>query len=113
MAQSLEGLALNLYDQGKFQGSVELLRDAVAMRRKLHHGPHPQLAEALNNLGFVIDETGQNREAEQLFREALRDEARVAGQAPIRKSPSGSTTLRSRSTSSASTTRRRRCTRRR
>ena len=48
-----------------------LLREAVAMRREIHDGPHPQLAEALNNLGFVIDETGQNSEAEQLFREAL------------------------------------------
>ena len=48
-----------------------LLREAVAMRREMHDGPHPQLAEALNNLGFVIDETGQNSEAEQLFREAL------------------------------------------
>jgi Tfp pilus assembly protein PilF len=41
------------------------------MRREIHDGPHPALAEALNNLGFVIDETGQTREAEQLFREAL------------------------------------------
>ena len=50
---------------------ADLLREAVAMRREIHDGPHPQLAEALNNLGFVIDETGQSREAEQLFREAL------------------------------------------
>ena len=47
---------------------VPLLREAVAMQRKLHDGPHPDLAEALNNLGFV---TPDNKEAEKLFREAL------------------------------------------
>lgn len=68
VARSLEGLGLNLFDQGNADDGVPLLREAVAMQRELHSGPHPDLAEALNNLGFV---TSDNREAEQLFREAL------------------------------------------
>lgn len=68
VARSLEGLGLNLFDQGNAKDGVPLLREAVALQRELHSGPHPDLAEALNNLGFV---TSDNREAEQLFREAL------------------------------------------
>ncbi|MEX0915334.1 MAG: tetratricopeptide repeat protein, partial [Wenzhouxiangellaceae bacterium] len=68
VARSLEGLGLNLFDQGNTSDGVSLLREAVAMQRKLHNGPHPDLAEALNNLGFV---TPDNKEAENLFREAL------------------------------------------
>jgi tetratricopeptide (TPR) repeat protein len=71
VAQSTEGLALNLFDQGKFEEAVSLMREAVAMQRKLHDGPHPRLADALNNLGWVLGEMGQYKEAEQLYQEAL------------------------------------------
>ena len=71
VAQSTEGLALNLFDQGKFEESVSLMREAVAMQRNLHDGPHPRLADALNNLGWVVGEMGEYQEAEQLYREAL------------------------------------------
>ena len=71
VAQSTEGLALNLFDQGKIEESVSLMREAVAMQRKLNDGPHPRLADALNNLGWVVGEMGKYQEAEQLYREAL------------------------------------------
>lgn len=68
VAKSLEGLGLNLYDQGNAEEGIPLLREAVALQRELHDQPHPDFAQAVNNLGFV---TPDNREAEQLFREAL------------------------------------------
>lgn len=68
VAKSLEGLGLNLFDQGNADEGIPMLREAVAMQRELHDGPHPDLAQAVNNLGFV---TPDNREAEQLFRDAL------------------------------------------
>jgi len=69
VARSLEGLGLNLFDQGNYDDGVPLLREAVAMQRRLHSGgPHPDLAEVVNNLGFVSND---NHEAELLFREAL------------------------------------------
>ena len=69
VARSLEGLGLNLYDQGNYDAGVPLLREAVAMLRRLTSGsPHPDLAQAVNNLGFV---TNDDHEAEVLFREAL------------------------------------------
>ena len=54
VAQSIEGLALNLFDQGNYEDSVTLMREAVAIQRKLHDGPHPDLAEAINNLGWML-----------------------------------------------------------
>jgi tetratricopeptide (TPR) repeat protein len=69
VARSLEGLGLNLFDQGNnHDDAVALVREAVAMQRDLYSGPHPDLAEALNNLGFV---TTDSSEAELLFRESL------------------------------------------
>ena len=71
VAESIEGLALDLHAQGNSTDSVELMREAVALRRKLHSGPYPDLAEAVNNLGYVLQDRGEYREAEALYREAL------------------------------------------
>ena len=53
------------------------MREAVAMQRELHDGPHPDLAEALNNLGWVIGETGQYRGSRAAVPRGARDEARA------------------------------------
>ena len=89
VAQSIEGLALNLFDQGKFEEAVPLMREAVAMQRKLHDGPHPDLAEAINNLGWMLGEMGQYQETEQLYREALEMKRASCSATTTRKSPSG------------------------
>ena len=106
----MEGLALNLFDQGNYEDSVKLMREAVAMQRKLHDGPHPDLAEAINNLGWMLDEIGQYQEAEQLYREALEMKQSPAGRCPPgdrhRAQQRGVRALRRR----ASTTRPRPCT---
>ena len=81
VAQSLEGLALNLFDLGNFNDSVSLMREALSLRRGLHDGPHPELAETLNNLGFVLGEVGEYRESELLFREALEMKRQLFGDA--------------------------------
>lgn len=82
VAQSLEGLALNLFDQGNYDDPVALLRGAVAIRREQQGDPpHPDLADALNNLGFVLGELGEHVEAEALFREALEMKRKVLGDA--------------------------------
>jgi hypothetical protein len=41
------------------------------MRRELHDGPHPALAEALNNLGWMLGDW-PIQEEEQLYRETPR-----------------------------------------
>jgi len=41
------------------------------MQRELHETPHTDLAEALNNLGFLLGEVGEYQESENLFREVL------------------------------------------
>ena len=50
---------MNLYDQGNYDEAILLMRDALALRRALHDGPHPELAEHLNDLGFLLGEAGQ------------------------------------------------------
>ena len=71
-AKTLEGLALNLFDQGDYETPIPMLREAVAILHELHDpDPHPALAEALNNLGFVLGAVGRYDESEKLYREAL------------------------------------------
>lgn len=71
-AKTLEGLALNLFDQGDYDTPIPMLREAVAILHDLHDpAPHPALAEALNNLGFVLGAVGRYAESEELYREAL------------------------------------------
>jgi tetratricopeptide (TPR) repeat protein len=81
VAQSLEGLALNLYDQGNYDDPLPLMREAVALRRAVHGESHPDLAEALNNLGFVLGEAGEYEESAELFREALEMKRNLLGDA--------------------------------
>lgn len=73
VAESLEALGLNLFDRGDLAGALPVLREAVAMRRATQGDlpPGPALASALNNLGFVLLETGELEEAERLFAESL------------------------------------------
>ena len=47
------------------------MRQAVALQRELHEGAHPDLAEAINNLGFVLGEVGEVTESLELFHESL------------------------------------------
>ena len=46
-------------------------REALAIRRRRHSGPHPELAKAINDLASTYLEQRRYREAEALYREAL------------------------------------------
>ena len=70
-ARTLYELADLLVRMGEFKQAEPLFREALDLRRKLHSGPYPDLAEAVNNLGYVLQDRGEYREAEALYREAL------------------------------------------
>src|SRR5262249_50354069 len=46
-------------------------RDALAMRRRLYKGDHPDVAASLNNLGSLLKDQGKAAEAERHHRDAL------------------------------------------
>jgi CHAT domain-containing protein/tetratricopeptide (TPR) repeat protein len=62
---------MDLLSQGDYAGAEPLLRAALSMRRKLLGDEHPDVAQSLNNLAFLLMHQGDYAGAEPLFREAL------------------------------------------
>ena len=51
------------------------------LQRVLHAGPHPALAEAINNLAWTLMSLDRPRDAEPLYREALDMQRKLLGDA--------------------------------
>jgi CHAT domain-containing protein/Tfp pilus assembly protein PilF len=70
--RALNQQLIQLIRQGKYQAAIPISeREVEAAKRAL--GPeHPVTAEALDNLGFLFEKTGDYAKAEPLFQEALR-----------------------------------------
>ncbi len=70
-ADALNDLGLLCRDQGDYEQSERLLRESLAMQRRLHAERHPELALSLNNLALVLQRKGDLAGAEANYREAL------------------------------------------
>lgn len=72
VADAIEELGLNFFDQGKLDEAEERLREALALRWKiLGEEPHPDIAENLNNLALVLSVSGELVESEALYEQTL------------------------------------------
>ncbi len=71
MAIDLNNLANILRTKGQLDEAEKLLRESLAIDRKLLGNEHPVVALELNNLAVVLQAKGQLDEAERLYREAL------------------------------------------
>lgn len=71
VAASLNGLAIAMRDQGKNAEAEPVLREALAMMRKLVGKDHINVARNLDNLVSVLLPQGELEEAEPLAREAV------------------------------------------
>jgi CHAT domain-containing protein len=70
-AESLNNLAANLGAQGKYADAESLLRQALAIRRKVLGEQHPNTATSLYNLAYSLHvQQGKSAEAEPLLRAA-------------------------------------------
>ncbi len=81
VARTLEDLGQVVDQRGKLKAAIPLMQSALAIQRRLHGTePHPDLAEAINNLAFVYEEQSDHEAAEKLFREALAMNHRLLGE---------------------------------
>ena len=72
IGRTLMGLALTLDDEDELKAALPLMRNAVAMQRELYGSePHPDLAEAVNDLGQLLEENGDYDESERMYSESI------------------------------------------
>jgi len=81
VARTLEDLGQVVDQRGDLKAAIPLMQSALAIQRQLHvNEPHPDLAEAINNLAFVYEEKSDHDDAEKLFREGLAMNRRLLGE---------------------------------
>lgn len=81
VARTLEDLGQVVDQRGELKAAIPLMQSALDIQRRLHGSePHPDLAEAINNLAFVYEEESNHEAAEKLFREGLAMNRRLLGE---------------------------------
>ena len=68
---SLNNLAVLLYNKGDYDAAELLFRRVLAINEKALGPDHPELATTLNNLAALLDEKADYDAAEPLYRQAL------------------------------------------
>ncbi len=71
LARSMEHLAVLRGDLGRMAEAESLMREVLAIRRRLHTGTNTDLAGTLQILGSMLDQQGKLEEAEAISSEAL------------------------------------------
>jgi tetratricopeptide (TPR) repeat protein len=80
VARTLKDLARTMTQGGNPSAAIPLMQRALAVQRQLRgNEPHPDLAEALNDMGIVFDENGDLDNAEKYYRESLAMYRRLLG----------------------------------
>jgi tetratricopeptide (TPR) repeat protein len=80
IARTLKNLASEVAESGDLNVAIGLEQRAVAMQRELRgNEPSPDLAEALNDLGVLLEANGDNDGAERFYRESLEMKQRLYG----------------------------------
>ena len=81
VAHTTEALAVAIFQRGDLPSARALMEQAVAMQRTLRgEQPHPDFAQALNNLMFILHAAGEYRQAEQLLAESLEMKRKLLGE---------------------------------
>ena len=80
VAHTLKDLARTITRGGNPGAAIPLMQRALAVQRELRgNEPHPDLAEVLNDMGYVYDENGDLDNAEKFYRESLAMYRRLLG----------------------------------
>ncbi|MEM7583359.1 MAG: serine/threonine-protein kinase [Acidobacteriota bacterium] len=79
VADSLRGLGILRFKQGRHEEAEELLREALDIQARLPREPAAEIASNTNNLGLVLQARGDYAEAEMLLRQALEKRREIFG----------------------------------
>jgi tetratricopeptide (TPR) repeat protein len=80
VARTLKDLARTITHGGDPNAAIPLMERALAVQRGLRGSePHPDLAEVLNDMGYVLSQAGDLDNAERFYRESLAMYRRLLG----------------------------------
>lgn len=79
--ESASGLALSLWELGRFEEAEGIARDVLSAREKALGEEHPDTLDTAGTLGFILEVRGKYAEAEELKRHMLQIRERVLGDA--------------------------------
>jgi len=80
VASTLKDLAITMTQGSNPGAAIPLMQRALAVQQKLHgNEPHPDLAEVLNDMGWVFRENGDLDSAGKFYRESLAMYRRLLG----------------------------------
>jgi tetratricopeptide (TPR) repeat protein len=80
VARTLKDLARTITHGGNPNAAIPLMERALALQRELRGSePHPDLAEVLNDMGYVLSQSGDLDNAERFYRESLAMYRRLLG----------------------------------
>jgi tetratricopeptide (TPR) repeat protein len=68
---AISNYAQLLVERGRFSEAEPLMREALATKRSVLPGGHPETLLSVNNLACLLFDQGRLDEAEPLYREAL------------------------------------------
>jgi tetratricopeptide (TPR) repeat protein len=79
-ARTYKDISRVMAQAGDLNGAIPVMRHALDLQRKLRGAePHPDLAEAINDLGMLLEQHGDYDEAEALLRESVTQYRRLLG----------------------------------
>jgi tetratricopeptide (TPR) repeat protein len=80
VARTLKDLAQTVADQGDLKAALPLMQSAVSMQRTLRgNEPHPDLAEAINDLALLYQLIGNYDQSEKFYLESMAMKRRLYG----------------------------------
>lgn len=79
-ADALNDLGLLLRSKGDYTSSEQMLRESLAMKRRLLGDKHPEIAMSLNNVAVVLQYKGELKEAGSTLRQALAMQRELLGE---------------------------------
>lgn len=79
-ADNISDQYFGLYAEGAYEEALEKATEQLEIRKRIYQGDHPEIAESMNNRGFLLAALERFQEAENMYNSALAMDRRVHGE---------------------------------
>lgn len=79
-ADSLSDVYFSLYSEGAYGEALEKADEQLRLRKEVYAGDHPDIAQSMNNIGFLLAVLEKFNRAESMYSKALEMDRRMLGE---------------------------------